>query len=227
MKSNKTDSANLETKRGTFIQTGFIISLAMILIAFEWSAETNAFTSLATNNAGQIEEEIINTYYVQKKKPVPPPPRPIEKLLLVENHVDVPEDPLFIDSEIGENDSVFLINLPGESVEDPAEPDFFVVVEEMPRFRKGGLESFLEWVYRQIRYPDEAARNGVQGTVVLFFIVNENGEISDVSFLKKAHPDLNAEVLRIISRAPIWEPGKQRGKAVKVAFTMPIKFILQ
>jgi protein TonB len=102
-----------------------------------------------------------------------------------------------------------------------------VRVEEMPRFKGSGPERFIKWVHGQVAYPEEAAINGIEGTVIVSFIINEEGKVDQCRILRSAHPALDVEVLRILSMAPGWEPGRQRGKKVKVAFTIPVKFILQ
>ena len=103
------------------------------------------------------------------------------------------------------------------------QPDFFIVVEQMPAFR-GSLNQFLS---REIRYPDIAKENGIQGTVVIQFLVNEKGQISNPHILKDIGGGCGEEALRVVRSMPEWLPGKQRGVPVKVQMNLPVKFHLE
>ncbi|MDR1757294.1 MAG: TonB family protein [Culturomica sp.] len=102
--------------------------------------------------------------------------------------------------------------------------EFFTVVEEMPRFKgEGGV---MQYISSQVVYPKEAHEKGIQGMVFVHFMITASGKVTDARVLKSADPLLDAEALRVIREMPDWEPGKQRGKAVGVAYTMPVHFQL-
>ncbi len=104
-------------------------------------------------------------------------------------------------------------------------PDAFTVVEEMPVY-KGGDEARIKYLNENIRYPAEARKNGIEGRVFVTFIVEKDGKISNVELLRGIGGGCDEEALRVISNMPQWEPGKQRGKPVRVQFNMPILFKL-
>ena len=103
------------------------------------------------------------------------------------------------------------------------EGQVFTVVEEMPQF-PGGMMECMKFLSKNINYPAEAQKAGVEGRVIVQFIVNRDGKVSDAEVIRGVHPDLDAEALRVIGLMPEWVPGKQRGQAVSVKYTMPITF---
>jgi len=99
----------------------------------------------------------------------------------------------------------------------------FEVVEESPSF-PGGVAKLYEFLSKQLRYPEMAKENGIQGKVFVQFVVCKDGSIKDVKVIKSIHNTLDKEASRVVKRMPKWSPGKQRGKAVNTKFTLPIKF---
>lgn len=108
---------------------------------------------------------------------------------------------------------------------DQEEP-LFEVVEEMPDF-PGGMVRLMEYLATNLRYPGEAHAKGVQGRVIVLFIVEKDGSISHPKVVKSVNPDLDAEALRVISTMPKWKPGRQKGKDVRVKYTVPVMFRLK
>ena len=102
-----------------------------------------------------------------------------------------------------------------------------ITVEQMPTFQGGDLLSFRRWVMSQIRYPEIAQQNGIQGRVIVQFIVEIDGSLSNIEVIQSPDTSLTAEAVRIISNSPKWEPGRQRNDPVRVVFTMPVDFRLQ
>ncbi|MBE0639962.1 MAG: M56 family metallopeptidase [Bacteroidales bacterium] len=106
-----------------------------------------------------------------------------------------------------------------------AESPVFTVVEEMPQF-PGGDEARMKYMVENIKYPDEAKKKGIQGTVYVTFVVEKDGKISDVKVLRGIGGGCDEEAVRVIKNMPVWTPGKQRGEAVRVQFNTPIRFAL-
>ena len=106
------------------------------------------------------------------------------------------------------------------------ETKVFDVVEVMPSF-PGGQAALFEWLSKNIKYPVVAEENGVQGRVIVTFVVERNGSITDVKFVKSVDPSLDKEAVRVVKAMPHWIPGKQNGSAVRVKFTVPVTFRLQ
>ena len=102
----------------------------------------------------------------------------------------------------------------------------FQVVEQMPEF-PGGMQKALEFLGKNIKYPVAAQEAKIEGRVIVQFVVGRDGSVSDAKVMRGVNPELNAEAVRVVSIMPNWIPGKQRGKAVAVKYTMPIMFRLQ
>ena len=101
----------------------------------------------------------------------------------------------------------------------------FDVVEHMPEY-PGGMDSLMTFLMRTVKYPKEAAEKGIQGRVVVMFIVEKDGQISEPEIQKSVFPTLDEEALRVIRCMPKWKPGMQSGKVVRVRFNIPITFRL-
>ena len=101
----------------------------------------------------------------------------------------------------------------------------FDVVEQMPEF-PGGMPELMKFLQENVKYPEEAMKNGIQGRVVVQFIIEKDGSISGAEVIKKVNEHLDAEALRVIGEMPKWTPGKQKGEAVRVKFTLPVTFRL-
>jgi protein TonB len=106
------------------------------------------------------------------------------------------------------------------------EPTIFIVTDEMPEF-PGGELAMQKFLARNIEFPELARRNGVEGMVILSFIVNQNGDISNIQVLKNLGGGAEAEAIRVLKKMPQWKPGKNNGIPVNVRFTLPIRFSLK
>ncbi len=122
------------------------------------------------------------------------------------------------------NDSkkVEIVEFNSPDKKDTSKKDFFVVVEEMPKFNNGGLDKARDYIAQNIKYPT----TGIEGKVFVNFVVESNGKVSNVKIVKSINPDIDKEVVRVIENMPDWTPGKQRGKNVPVQFTIPVVFNL-
>ena len=120
----------------------------------------------------------------------------------------------------------FRISFQQMKVEEPEEEEIFQVVEEQASF-PGGYGECLKWLQKNMNYPQIAQENGVQGQVVVRFVVNKDGSIVDPVIVRSVDPYLDKEALRVVKMMPKWNPGKQRGKAVRCMFTLPVRFRLQ
>lgn len=107
------------------------------------------------------------------------------------------------------------------------EKDLFFVCEDMPTYNgKEASAGFREYVAKHLKYPEEAAKKGIQGTVYIQFVVEKDGSVSSVKVLRGVDPSLDTEAMNVVKNADKWEPGKQKGQAVRVSFTFPVKFQL-
>lgn len=110
--------------------------------------------------------------------------------------------------------------------EKAAEEEIFMVVEQMPEF-PGGIKELMDYLGTNVKYPENAMKKNVQGRVVVQFVVEKDGSLSEASVIRSIDPDLDAEALRVVQTMPKWKPGMQKGQAVRVKYTLPVSFKLQ
>ena len=99
------------------------------------------------------------------------------------------------------------------------------IVDEMPSF-PGGLEELYKWIYNNVQYPEVARENGIEGRVILKFIIEKDGSLRDSTVIHSVHPMVDREALRLVGQMPKWHPGKRAGVPVRVRYCLPIKFKL-
>jgi protein TonB len=145
---------------------------------------------------------------------------------IVEDDVDIDDNLDIFDSEFREDVAVKIVTFQEEE-EEIEEEQVFVVVEDMPGFGGGDSNKFREYIAKNLRYPEVAAENGIQGRVFVQFVVEPDGRVSNVKVVRGVDPALDKEAVRVVESSPPWKPGKQRGKPVRVSFTFPIIFVLQ
>ena len=107
-----------------------------------------------------------------------------------------------------------------------AKEEVFMVAEQMPEF-PGGMKELLKFLQENVKYPENAMKNNVQGRVIVQFVVEKDGTLTEFKVARSVDPDLDAEALRVLQTMPKWKPGMQRGKIVRVKFTVPVSFKLQ
>ncbi|NOY97536.1 MAG: energy transducer TonB, partial [Chlorobi bacterium] len=126
-------------------------------------------------------------------------------------------------------DDETIIDLPPVNLADEEEEDdtqVFFIVEDMPEFPGGDL-ALRKFIANTIQYPVIAQENGIEGKVYVTFVVDKDGSVSNAKILRGVDPSIDKEALRVVSNLPRWKPGKQRGKPVRVSYTVPINFVLQ
>ena len=227
MELKKSEKADLEKKKGLFLQIGLVTVLALLLIAFEWTTREVSTGSLGELSDVIMEEEIIPITRPEEIQPPPPPPPPqvTEVLNIVDDDVDI-EDELFIDDVEARADTrIDFSQMMLEEEEE--EEEIFFIVEDMPDFQGGGQDGFRKYIAENLRYPQIAAENGIQGRVFVQFVVNTDGSVTNAEVVRGVDPSLDREALRVVMSSPKWTPGRQRGQSVRVAFTFPINFVLQ
>jgi len=109
---------------------------------------------------------------------------------------------------------------------DQHQDEVMVTVDEMPEY-PGGIVALTNFMAQTVRYPVEAQRKGIQGRVYVSFVVEKNGSVGVVKIARGVYPDLDAEAMRVVNLLPKWKPGKQKGKLVRVSYTVPINFALR
>lgn len=225
MEIKKTPKANLENKKTMAILIGLVLALGIMFIAFEWSKNEIKVYDDAIQGEFVEDEEMIEVTF--RNETPPPPPPPIQETVL-SDIIDIRDDKEDIqtkdfDSEDDKNKQVVIQAPIAAPVEEPEENRIHVVVERMPEF-PGGEAAMNQFINRTIRYPVIAQENGIQGRVVVQFVVNTDGKIVDVEVVRGVEESLDKEAVRVVKAMPPWNPGRQGGKNVRVKYTLPIRF---
>ncbi len=226
MKTKKSPKKDLESKKLIFAQIGLIITLSLVLVAFEWKSYDKNKIEVWSRKASKISIDII-PITVQKDKPLPVLQKQVTALNIVDDNKKIKNDIIEIDAganEKTENKEYYTFNFPDE--EDIDEDEIFDVVESQPSF-PGGDIARIRFLYENIQYPAMARETGIQGRVYITFVVEKDGSITDVRLLKGIGGGCDEESIRVVKAMPKWIPGKQRERAVRVQFVLPIKFTLR
>ena len=226
MEEKKSPKANLENKKLMFIQIGMIISLLIAWMAFEHkSYDRREIDPSLLNRTVEVDEEMVEITKQEEQKPQPVEmPKQTTQLEIVQDDVEV-ED-IEINAEVDQQE-VIEEYVPVEVEEEEVqEQEIFQIVEEMPSF-PGGEAKLMEYVAKNIKYPQIARETGIQGRVFVGFVVEPDGSVSNVKVLRGIGGGCDEEAMRVIKSLPKWKPGKQRGKAVRVSYQIPVFFKLQ
>ena len=227
MELKKSDKANLEKKRGYFLEIGLLVALGIALLGFEWQVSPPEEKLIETAVAEEIPEEFVIPTRQEPPPPPPEPPKVTDILDIVSDDVQV-DSQVHIDIEVDMDTEIAVVVFTPAEAEEEEETILFHIVEDKPMFNgKDADVGFREWVSSKIVYPPVAAENGISGRVIYDFAIDKEGNVTDIRLLRGADPLLDAEVLRILKMSPKWTPGMQRGKPVKVRYQFPFMFQLQ
>ncbi len=227
MEVKKTSKASLEDKKVFFLMIGFVIVLSFMYIGLEWTKSDITVYDVVDNDF--LVEDELDVIQTNQNQPPPPPPPPmpevVEVLNVVENNKVTAS--ISIDSEDDKNKVLEVISAPvAAPIEEPDDQVVFQVVETMPSF-PGGENALFAFLSQNVKYPVIAQENGIQGRVICQFVINKDGSIVEVEVVRSVDASLDREAIRVIKSMPKWTPGKQRGKSVRVKYTLPVNFKLQ
>ncbi|MDD2328184.1 MAG: energy transducer TonB [bacterium] len=224
----KSPKANLEVHRNTYFLMGCVVGLSLLFFAFEWSTQTRKLDEAVIVQDVLAEEEIEITRREPTPPPPPPPPEPEtpEIIEVVEEEVETTLDIKTEDDQSQRQLQTYVPPPPPKPKQEEVTEEIFVVVENQPEF-PGGNAAMMKFLSDNIKYPVIAQENGIQGRVICNFVVERDGSITDVQVVRGVDPSLDREAVRVIQQMPRWTPGKQRGQAVRVRFTLPVVFRLQ
>ncbi len=228
MELKKNPKADLEKRRGLYLEIGLVVILAATLVAFEVkSYDSEEETAFQREVIEEVEEQIIQTDIVE---PPPPPPPEVPEVTTLINVVDDEqkiENEFVVNAEVTEETkNVEITQVKVEEEEEVAEEPIFTVVESEPEF-PGGMEALYKYLAQNIKYPQLARENGITGKVYVTFVVEKDGSIANPRILRDIGGGCGAEAIRVVKAMPKWSPGKQRGKAVRVQFNLPVNFNLK
>ena len=232
MEVKKSPNVNLQSYRIVFLLLGIAIALGVTGVALSLHSEQiNAEYTPPKAETTEVEQ-IDNT-----RQDIPEPEVQPQKaqaqvvtdvLNIVSNDQKIETNIVFTDDADDFDDFDIVIEEKEEEIE---EEEIFVTVEEMPTFQGGGLPEFRNWVQSHVKYPQIALENGIQGNVVVQFVVGPDGKMTNFRVLQSPDKTLSDATIATLEEANKlkkgWKPGKQRGKAVKVSFTLPVKFAIQ
>lgn len=234
MQTKKSKKANLNNKSGLFFVIGLTLTLAMTYAALEWKTydKTNEYDILM-NVEDMLDEEVPMTEQI-KTPPPPPPPAAPEIIEVVEDEEEIEETVIESTETSQEEEVIEVEDIEVEEIEeDIAVP--FAVIENVPvwpgcekkKDKKGCFMTMMrKHMKKHQRYPEIAMEMGVQGKVLVVFTIMKDGSIGNVR-MRGPDKNLEKEAARIISKLPRMTPGKQRGRPVKVPFSLPVVFKLQ
>jgi len=237
MELKKNPKADLTRNSGLYFVIGLVLVMILTYIAFEWKTYDDVVDYNYTMNVEDtLDEEVPMTEQI-KTPPPPPPPAAPEVIEIVEDDMEVEET--VIESSESSQEKEVVIEVSDIEVEEVFEDvDIpFAVIEDVPVFpgcenqpkaklRDCFNDMMQKHISKNFRYPELAQEMGIQGRVNVMFVIQKDGSIGDVR-MRGPDKSLEAEAERIISRLPKMTPGKQRGRAVRVPFSIPITFRLQ
>ena len=232
MEIKKSPKADLQNKRMLFLLFGLAVALGITGVAFSLNSKPKAGEYTPPKRETTEMEQIDNT---RQDQPETPPEQQkaqaqvvTDVLNIVSNDQKIETNIVFTDDADDFDDFDIVIEEKEEEIE---EEEIFVTVEEMPTFQGGGLPEFRNWVQQNVKYPQIALENGIQGNVVVQFVVGPDGKMSHFKVLQSPDKTLSDATIAVLQEANKlkkgWKPGKQRGKPVKVSFTLPVKFAIQ
>lgn len=237
MESKKTSKADLNEKRGTFFVLGIILALSLLFVSLEYtSKEFDSFLEDEYLDDLAQDFELLPSMDEEEELETA---SPHERTTVLTENIKVTEEvpseidntsiptPL-IEQEVTEdmtNEKETDEQTPPNVAEQAEEPIQFRIVEQYPEF-PGGMTEYMKWLTRNLRYPDIARSQKIQGKVVVQFIVNQDGTIADAKVVKSVNPHLDREAMRVIRMMPSWKPGIQDNKPCKTMVAVPIVFKL-
>ena len=229
MELKKNPNADLENRRGLFLEIGLVVALVAALVAFEVKSYDKEEKEQFERQASEEIEDIIIQTQDQELPPPPPPETPevTTEFEVVEDDAELTNELGPVNAEVDENtQNIEITPVVVEEEEEEEETQIFTVVEKDPEF-PGGMEALYKYLQQNIKYPQLARDNNITGRVYVTFVVERDGSIANPRVLKDIGGGCGAEAIRVVKSMPKWNPGKQSGKAVRVQFNLPVNFNLQ
>ena len=236
MEQKKNPKADLESYRGLFILVGLVFALVVSIVAIEWKTYEKKTAGLGEMEKAETDDEVIPITQ-RNIKPPPPPPPPPEQIEVVEDDVELEEELDIASSETDETEEVEFIEMEEETSDEVLN---FAVVESVPVFpgcedkktnaeKKACFEKqIFKYVNNNFEFPDIAREMGLSGRIYVNFVIEKDGSISNAEVVRGVDENtLDKEALRVVRNLPEMKPAKQRGKPVRMSFTLPINAKLQ
>ena len=220
MALRKKEGADLRKQYPLYVEIGLVLSLALLIVAFR--ADLSNESSFQVQMEEQETVDMKQIQQTQQEKEPPPPPKPpvpqeVPNNEVIENETD-------FDASLDMDDRLDTSQGPpddGEEEEEEEEQEIFMVVENQPEL-VGGMKALQQ----SVEYPEFAKKSGIEGRVIVQFVVDEQGNVQEPQVTRGVHELLNEEAIRAV-KEQTFKPGKQRGQAVKVQMSLPVTFRLQ
>jgi len=210
--------------RPVLLNLGMIISLSLVILAINWKTED--LGEIVDLGKVEMEADEIIDIPISNQPPPPPVKHQTFKIEEVKDTEIVEELEVTLDVEVTQEESIEEIEYVPVEIEEEVVEEIFVVVETPPT-PKGGIDEFYKFLSDELKYPSQANRLGISGTVFVQFVIEKDGSFTDIEVVKGIGAGCDKEAIRVIGLAPAWNPGKQRGKPVRVRKIIPVRFILQ
>ena len=237
MEENKTVNGDLRSQSSTSLLMGYVLALALMFVAFEYTQREVKVVETEKIYDFKMEEDMIPI--TQQQEVVAPPPAAAPKVAeiinIVEDDTELPEEEVETSEEMnqaittvvgtGAPSTAVATGPVGPIVEADDDDRIFDIVEENAQF-PGGDEACFKWLSEHIKYPSICQEQGVQGRVIVAFVVNKDGSIVDVKTVRTPDPNLSKEAERVVSEMPKWKPARQGNKTVRSRFNLPVMFRL-
>lgn len=223
MVEKKSSKADVYKKSGLYLSIGLVAALLFIITAFE----TKFYEDGNLADLGMVTDDFEEMLEIPPTEQPPPPPPKIRppEIIAVPDEEEIDDIEIDLDIEITEDQAIEEIIFE-EPVEEEVAEQIFNFVEQQPEY-PGGMRAFFQYIGDKLKYPSLARRSGIEGKVIVQFVVDQQGNISEVKVLRGIGAGCDKEAVRVIKASPNWNPGKQRGKTVKVRMVLPITFKLK
>ncbi|NJN26050.1 MAG: energy transducer TonB [Cyclobacteriaceae bacterium] len=223
VENKKNPKADLTRTTGLFLNVGLVISLLLVIFAFEKKVYDDGSQ---VNLSAQAEDFEDLMDIPQTQQPPPPPPKKLQpEIIEVPDEEEIEED-IEIDLDVEMTESTVIEEVVFDQAPEEEEAEqIFTIVEDQPT-PEGGMAAFYQFVQKNLKYPAQARRMGIEGKVFVQFVVDKDGSLTEVQAVKGIGAGCDEEAVRVIEEAPKWKPGKQRGRSVKVRMILPITFKL-
>ena len=226
MEIKKNPKVDVQNKRVLLLEIGLALALLAVIGAFLYTPREYEIEQIEQVVA-VVEEEITEITRQDQKPPEPPKRTEItvitDILNIVTNDEKIETSVDF--AEFDEDVEIIQQVAVEEEVIEDDQP--FVKVEQMPSFQGGDLMTFRNWVMQKVKYPQIAQENNITGRVLLMFVIERDGSLTNIQVLQTPDSSLSDEAIRVLKSSPKWTPGKQRNQAVRVKYTLPIDFRIQ
>ena len=224
MELKKNPKVDLRRYSGLFLEVGFVVAIGAVLLTLNYSVQTKNTVVFGELKTVIAEEGIVPITRQQATTPPPLPevPKVAEVINIVDDDINLDDELDIEDIEADQETEIVVVKRQEEEEED----EIHMIVEEIPEF-PGGEDALHSYMLKHTKYPKNAKKKHVSGTVYVQFVINERGEIENVHIPRSVNPALDREAIRVVENMPNWIPGKIRGKPVKALQTLWFDFALR